>query len=70
MGSGTAPNGECTAKRIAYRIAESAVRAAQYRMIYHHKEEYEVKAMCEFFGVSAGRAIPRSGAHGAHPGSL
>ena len=21
-------------------------------MIYHHKEEYEVKAMCEFFGVS------------------
>jgi len=52
VGSGTAPNGECTTKRIAYRIAESAVRAAQYRMIYHHKEEYEVKAMCEFFGVS------------------
>jgi len=25
---------------------------AQYRSIYHHKEEYEVKAMCKFFGVS------------------
>ncbi|MCB9111062.1 MAG: IS3 family transposase [Anaerolineales bacterium] len=34
------------------RIAESAARAAQYRAIYHHKEEYEVKAMCKFFGVS------------------
>ena len=39
-------------KKIPYRIAESATRAAQYRTIYHHKEEYAVKAMCEFFGVS------------------
>ena len=34
------------------KIAGTAARAAQYRAIYHHKEEYEVKAMCEFFGVS------------------
>jgi len=39
-------------KKIPYRIAGSAARAAQYRAIYHHKEEYEVKTMCEFFGVS------------------
>jgi transposase InsO family protein len=45
-------HGECPAKKIPYRIAESAARAAQYRAIDHHKEEYEVKAMCEFFGVS------------------
>ena len=24
----------------------------QYRVIYQHREEYEVKAMCNFFGVS------------------
>jgi transposase-like protein len=27
-------------------------RATQYRTIYHYKEEFTVKAMCEFFGVS------------------
>ncbi len=39
-------------KKIPYRITESAARAAQYRTIYHYKEEYAVKALCEFFGVS------------------
>jgi hypothetical protein len=51
-GVGTPENGERIAKKIPYRIAGSAARAAQYRAICHHKEEYEVKAMCEFFGVS------------------
>ncbi len=71
-------------KKIPYRIAETAARAAQYRAIYHHKEEYEVKAMCEFFGVSratyyawvkkldqkAGRDRLGSGTHGANPDDL
>jgi putative transposase len=30
----------------------SAAREAQYRVIYSHRGRYEVKAMCEFFGVS------------------
>ena len=49
---GTTAHGEHPPKKIPYRIAKSAARAAQYRAIYHHKEAYEVKAMCEFFGVS------------------
>lgn len=27
-------------------------REAQYRVIYHYREEFAVKAMCEFFGIS------------------
>jgi len=34
------------------RIAGSAVRSSQYRAIHHLKEEFAVKAMCEFFAVS------------------
>jgi len=45
-------DGERPAKNIPYRIAGSAARTAQYRAIYHHKKEFEVKAMCEFFGVA------------------
>ena len=39
-------------KKFHTELRRSAARAAQYRAIYHHQEEYEVKAMCEFFGVS------------------
>ena len=39
-------------KNIPYRIAGTAAHAAQYRVIYHSKKEYEVKAMGIFFGVS------------------
>ena len=79
-GNGTVADGERPAKKIPYRIAGSAARAAQYRAIYHHKEEYEVKAMCEFFGVSRaayyawvkqdGRTRSGSGADGIGAGSL
>jgi hypothetical protein len=39
-------------------------------MIYHHRKEYEVKAMCEFFGIS--QAPTTSGSNvfdqqGVHP---
>jgi len=44
--------GERPTKKIPYRIAGQAARAAQYRAIYHLKAEFEVKAMCEFFAVS------------------
>src|SRR4030095_5253027 len=47
-----AGDGECAAKKISYRIAQTGARVAQYRSIYHHRTEYPVKAMCEFFGVS------------------
>src|SRR5574340_1261125 len=50
--TGTTADGECPAKKIPFRIAQTAARAAQYRAIYHHQEEFGVKAMCEFFGVS------------------
>ena len=33
-------------------IAGRAARAAQYQAIYHFREEFKVKAMCEFFFVS------------------
>jgi len=39
-------------KKIPYRIARTAARAAQYRSIYHYRTEYPVKAMYAFFGVS------------------
>ena len=45
-------NGECSAKKVPYRIAQKGARKTQYRIIYQHREEYEVKAMCTFFGVS------------------
>jgi putative transposase len=51
-GTGAIADGECAAKKIPYRIAGTAARAAQYRAIYHHRKEFEVKAMCIFFGVS------------------
>src|SRR5258706_11286671 len=34
------------------RIAQAGARSAQYRLIHHQRERYEVKAMCKFFGVS------------------
>jgi putative transposase len=49
---GTSADGERPAKKIPFRIAGTGARAAQYRAIYHHEEEFEVKAMCGFFGVS------------------
>jgi hypothetical protein len=45
-------DGERPAKKIPYRIARHAARAAQYRAIYHFREEFAVNAMCEFFAVS------------------
>jgi len=51
-GVGAAANGERAAKKIPSRIAESVARAAQYRVIYHYRSTYPVKAMCVFFGVS------------------
>src|SRR5512138_409094 len=47
-----AGDGGGVTKKIPYRIAQRAARAAQYRSIYHHRGQYPVKAMCAFFGVS------------------
>ena len=51
-GPGTNESGECPAKKIPYRIAERGTRETQYRAIRRNRQEYPVKAMCEFFGVS------------------
>ena len=45
-------DGERSAKKIPCRIAQAGARQAQYRLIYHQKERYEVKAMCQLFGIS------------------
>ena len=39
-------------KKFHTELRRHAAREAQYRVIYHYREEYAVKAMCDFFGVS------------------
>jgi putative transposase len=45
-------DGERSAKKIPYRVAQGFAREAQYRVIYRYRRKYPVKAMCVFFRVS------------------
>ena len=39
-------------KKYHTELRKDSAREAQYRVIYQHREEYEVKAMCKFFDIS------------------
>lgn len=50
--TGTAADGERPPKKIPFRIASTYAREAQYRVIYHYRTTYSVKAMCAVWKIS------------------